>query len=318
MDVPADHRVGRQRAAAVGRHDLAGLARGVLGDAFERDVAAGLLVGHHQVAVGVMRRGAALARRLHRHRLDAAILEPAGNRHDRPPPAILALGRQVVGLGRHDHVGRAEAILVGPLAGVGELPRRRHVGQVAARRAAVDPRGDGGDVGFAQPQVVLQLLDADAVVAIGRHLAGHHLGLDRPGPRPHFLVGLQRHRADVAGTVAALAVLLQQRRDVLGEGHRRRGGRGRLREEGRDRGRQEQCDERTHRTAWNEPNTRVRPGHGLPLAAHSTPKDPACPAAWTDRLAHVFPMISPGRGASSGLAPPRPCYTHRRSTTERM
>ena len=52
------------------------------------------------------------------------------------------------------------------------------------------------NLGLAQPQVVLQILDADvAIVPIRRHLAQNDLLLDRPSPRAHFIEGRQRHRS---------------------------------------------------------------------------------------------------------------------------
>ena len=68
---------------------------------------------------------------------------------------------------------------------------------------------------LAEPEVVLQLLDADvAVVPIRRHLARQHLLLDRAGPGTHLLVGRERHRSDRAGLVALLTVLLEDGGDV--------------------------------------------------------------------------------------------------------
>ena len=224
VDVPPHERVGRQRAAAVNGNDLADLAQRVLGDALGLDVTAGLLVELDELGVGVMRRGASLRGRLDRDGLDAAVLGHAGL-HDRPPPHVLPARGQRVRLGLDDHIGRTELFLEAPLVGIGERLRRRHVGRVALRRAAIDPANDGLDFLLAQAQVVLQLLDADvAIVAIGRHLARHHLLLDRTRPRARLLIGHQRHRSDRIGLMALLTVLLEDRRNVFGKRDRGRGG----------------------------------------------------------------------------------------------
>ena len=70
-----------------------------------------------------------------------------------------------------------------------------------------------------------------------RHLAGHHLVLDRARPGPHVLVGDERHRRDLAGPMADDAVLVEDRRDVLRERRRlrpRRRGRADCREDDDD------------------------------------------------------------------------------------
>jgi len=56
-----------------------------------------------------------------------------------------------------------------------------------------------------------------------RHFAAQHRGLDSLGPRPRAFIGEERHRADLARTVARLAVLLQDRQHVFVKGDRRSG-----------------------------------------------------------------------------------------------
>ena len=81
-------------------------------------------------------------------------------------------GRKRERLGADDQIRRAELVRERPFVGIRELQRRRQVGGIAERRAAVDPARNRLDLGLAEPEVVLQLLDADvAVVPIGRHLA---------------------------------------------------------------------------------------------------------------------------------------------------
>src|SRR6185295_9641018 len=53
-----------------------------------------------------------------------------------------------------------------------------------------------------------------------RHVPAFDLGLDRAHPRPDFGVVGQRHRRHTLGAMADLALLLEDRRDVLGEGDR--------------------------------------------------------------------------------------------------
>ena len=107
----------------------------------------------------------------------------------------------------------------------GKTGGRRQVGGIAARRAGVGPRGDRRDLGVAQRRVVLELLDAHVALDVpGRHDAVGHARLDGPRPRPHVLVGHQRHRRVGAGPMARLARPLENRRDVLGVGDRHSAG----------------------------------------------------------------------------------------------
>ena len=55
-----------------------------------------------------------------------------------------------------------------------------------------------------------------------RHLLVGDARLDRPRPRPRLGVGHERHRRDRVGPVTRLALLLEDRRDVLGERRRLR------------------------------------------------------------------------------------------------
>ena len=56
----------------------------------------------------------------------------------------------------------------------------------------------------------------------GRHLVIGDARADRARPRPRLCVGDERHRRDRIGPVARLALVLEDRRDVLREGRRRR------------------------------------------------------------------------------------------------
>ena len=105
---------------------------------------------------------------------------------------------------------------------LGPRPRRRHVLRIAFRRAVVHPADDGVDLRVGQRPIVLELLDADRLVDVPRrHLPVGDAGADRACPRPRLGVGLERHRRDRIGAVAGLALGLEDRRDVPGEGRRR-------------------------------------------------------------------------------------------------
>src|SRR6266516_1687563 len=54
----------------------------------------------------------------------------------------------------------------------------------------------------------------------GRHLSRNDRLFDRLRPRPCFSVAQQRHRPDLARPMAALAIFLQDRKNVLVEGDR--------------------------------------------------------------------------------------------------
>ena len=94
-----------------------------------------------------------------------------------------------------------------------------------------------------QRRVLLEPPDADvALDEPRRHLALRGLVADGPRPRPHLLVGQQRHRRHRARPVALLARALQYRQHVPGERHltvRDLAGR-------RARGRQKRAGDREH------------------------------------------------------------------------
>ena len=114
-----------------------------------------------------------------------------------------------------------------PLEG-GELARRRQVGGVALGRALIDPGHDGGDLLLAQVLVAFNGPRVGVRRARAACRGRPPLG-DRLRPRARLLVAAQRHRPDVAGPVAGLAALLEDRRDVarVGDAALRRVGLGR-------------------------------------------------------------------------------------------
>ena len=137
--------------------------------------------------------------------------------------------------------------------------RRRRGGAIARLGAGLGPGHQGGDLSVAQDPLALE----DAV-ELGRRVPGRHLARlrhlgDRLRPRPRLVVGLERHRRDhpgvgvAGGTVAVLAVLLQDREDVAIEGRRRARGRV-VRCGGMDRRRARDCNQHhRHRddTHWD-------------------------------------------------------------------
>ncbi len=116
-----------------------------------------------------------------------------------------------------------------PRALVGPDARLRHVLRIALRRAGVDPSDDRVDLVVGQRPIVLEMLDADRPVDVPRrHLPRRHARLDGACPRARLFVGDERHRRDRVRPMTRLTFLLEDRRDVLGERHRRGvGGQGR-------------------------------------------------------------------------------------------
>ena len=99
-----------------------------------------------------------------------------------------------------------------------ESQRRGLVLGVAFGRAVVGPRGDHFDLFGAQAPVIGEV----AILRIGepgRHFLRDHGRLERLGPGTRFRVSQQRHRRDFTRAMAFLAVLLQDRQDVLIECH---------------------------------------------------------------------------------------------------
>ena len=136
--------------------------------------------------------------------LDVLILDRAG-------------GRNLERLGHREHgVGLAD----GPP--VDERRSRGKVLVVPFRRARIHPRRNRVDLGLREAGVVLEVADR-GIGAPRRHLARDDALLDRPRPGPGLFERHQRHRREHGRPVAFDAVLVEDRRDVLGEGDRRRG-----------------------------------------------------------------------------------------------
>ncbi len=156
--------------------------------------------------------------RLDLHRLDPAIFGQTRVGEVVDPPVRTVRVHLVGPVHLHDEVRLADVPLVLGREGL----RGRHVGGIALRRAGVRPLHDGGDLVVGQRQVVLVVADADRAVDMPRrHLAIGHTRADRSRPRPHFVVGGERHRRGGAGVMARRALGLEDGRDVLREGRRR-------------------------------------------------------------------------------------------------
>src|SRR5262249_10536563 len=109
---------------------------------------------------------------------------------------------------REDEIGLAEHPVVG------EFPGRRGIFLVPLRRAAIDPRGERLDFVVSQTALVVER------VLVGRRLPRRYLAISgcsfaSLGPRHRLFVGHQAERSDFTWPVANLAVLLQDRGDIL-------------------------------------------------------------------------------------------------------
>src|SRR5262249_8191036 len=92
--------------------------------------------------------------------------------------------------------------------------RRRLILWIAFERAAVGPGTESLDVRVGQPFIVGEM----TVLRIReprRHLALNYSSLNRLCPRTDFLKRKERHRSDLSGPMACLAVLLQNRENVF-------------------------------------------------------------------------------------------------------
>src|SRR4029434_6532165 len=93
--------------------------------------------------------------------------------------------------------------------------------RVTLQRAAVDPSHDGGDLLVAQRTIVLEVLNSDRLDDVPRrHLTRLDAELDGGGPGTRLLIREQRHRRNRIGPVTRLTLVLEDGRDVLGEGDR--------------------------------------------------------------------------------------------------
>src|SRR5262249_16582745 len=106
-----------------------------------------------------------------------------------------------------------------PLVLVLELTGRRHIGDIALLRTAIDPLHERGDLFLRERSIVLEMANAYVLIDVpGWHLASESFLLDCFSPWSCFLIGQQRHRGKRTGTMADLALILQNRRNVFREG----------------------------------------------------------------------------------------------------
>ncbi len=142
----------------------------------------------------------AILREVRRH-LEVLVGDLAGDRH------LEFLRHLEHGVGRSD------------LPALRELRQRRQRGAIAFTCSAVRPADDRVDLAVAQAQVVAER----AVRRVGvprRHRTRADLLPDRASPGARIGVGEQRHRRDLARTMAARALVEHDRRDVAAEGRR--------------------------------------------------------------------------------------------------
>ncbi len=141
---------------------------------------------------------------------DVAILGHLRRQHEdaeevvagRPQRHLLRHGQHQVGLA--------------PLPALGESPRRRCVARVALRPAGVGPGGQRGEVPVRQTPVVVELHSRDRLPR--RHPAALRELLDVLRPAQRLPVSQEREGGRLAGTVALLAVSLEDGQHVAVEG----------------------------------------------------------------------------------------------------
>src|SRR5262249_39300427 len=84
---------------------------------------------------------------------------------------------------------------------------------------AIDPLHERGDLFLQERSIVLEMANAYVLIDVPwRHLASENFLLDCFSPWTCFLIGQQRHRGKRTGTMADLALILQNRRNVFREG----------------------------------------------------------------------------------------------------
>ena len=175
-----------------------------------------------------------LAQRGYRMMNDLAAGQSAGPNLDRTHPALFIYRHDIEGLPPHvlpmrghgvrdrlNHdFGLAELLGELPLVASGPLLRSRQILRVTERRAGIHPAGDGIHLLVGQGSVVLETLDANALVDVpGRHVPANHALFDGPRPGADFFVRHQRHRRRSPRAMALLALGLENRGDVFREGY---------------------------------------------------------------------------------------------------
>jgi hypothetical protein len=206
--------------------------------------------------------------------LDCGVPAIFGQVHRNPDVLVFNRpgGRNLEVLGhRVDRVGFADR------PAVGQRRHLRHVGHVALRRAAVDPRNDRLDFIVGQTRVVAE----DAVRHVRpprRHGPRGDALLDRAQPRTRIFVRRQRHRREHRRAMALDARLVQDRRDILREGRRAVGRQRRLASD-QACGDQTRDDHQTHgECSLYRHDSSPHHAKELPAARRLSPISPECPS----------------------------------------
>src|SRR5437867_8610131 len=113
------------------------------------------------------------------------------------------MGRQI-----HDDFRLNSPTVFGP------LDRGRRILWIAFGGSAVRPPHEGVNLTLAQRTIVREM-PITRVSGPGRHFSRRHSGLDRFCPGTRLLIGKERHRGDLAWSMTALTVFLQNGKYVL-------------------------------------------------------------------------------------------------------
>ena len=144
---------------------------------------------------------------------DELVLVQVGGQHETAEQ--VAAGRadgHLLGHGQHQ-------VRLAELPALDEFPRRWGVLGIALRNAAVRPGRQRGHVLVGHVTLVVEGHALDRLP--GRHLSALGVVFNVRGPVDGLLIGHERERGDLAGPMALLAVLLQDRLHVAMERHRR-------------------------------------------------------------------------------------------------
>src|SRR5262249_55824189 len=121
--------------------------------------------------------------------------------------------------GRHREVRRLENdIRLADAPAVGDVDGRRSILRIALADAALGPGDQRVDFALGEGALIGEPAMLGRVGEPGRHYSQQHRFANGPGPGQDVLVRQERHWRHLAGPVAGLAALLQNRQDVLMEG----------------------------------------------------------------------------------------------------
>ncbi len=146
------------------------------------------------------------------YRREVAVLSEVGGDNEAAIEIAVARRHLEAALGRQDHVGRAQRPRLGP------LPRQRELFRLSLRRPGRDPVADRCDLRLAEPPGIQELAEARDGLP-GRHLPPLDDAEDLLPLAVRVDVAQERKGRDVAGAMAALAMLLEDRGDLLAPRH---------------------------------------------------------------------------------------------------